>query len=47
MWLGGYDESYITSGYTAAELADKTVDDLIAWMPVTSNSYWQVQLSQV
>jgi hypothetical protein len=46
MWFGGYDDSYVTAPYTADELRNKTVDDLISWMSITSKNYWQVSLNE-
>jgi hypothetical protein len=36
MWFGGYDETVLQSYYNSTFLINKTDDNLITWMPLTS-----------
>lgn len=40
MWIGGYDEDFIRGLVNDPASANKTVDELISWMPITSRAYW-------
>lgn len=46
MWIGGYDETTIKSYYNSTYLINKTMDDLIAWMPIVSKTYWQMNMNE-
>ena len=40
MWFGGYDEDLVKSYYNESFKENKTVDELITWMDITSTQYW-------
>ena len=46
MWFGGYDEDLVKSYYDDAFKVNKTVDDMITWMYLTSEQYWQVPMRE-
>ena len=44
VWFGGYDEPTIFSMYNSTYVVNKTANDLIQWMNLTSKQYWQVSM---
>ena len=47
MHFGGYDEDLVKSYYNETFKENKTVDELVTWMELTSQQYWQVKLNKV
>ncbi len=43
--VGGWDDKYVNMFYTDDERANKTASELIKWMDINSQSYWQVSLN--
>jgi hypothetical protein len=47
MHFGGYSDAYVLSEYSAEEKVNKTAEELINWMDLTSKTYWQISLNEV
>lgn len=48
MHIGGWDDNYIKAAYPkGVDLTGKYAADLICWMDVNSNNYWQVSFQYV
>ena len=47
IFFGGWNDTYVTAMYPADQLVNKTVSDLVCWVSLIAQNYWQVKLSTV